>query len=266
MTHAAGDREPVFRGLELIATGLIKAQGLDLRFTGLEHIPSTGGAVLVLNHTGYMDFLPAAYGVYRTGRRVRFMIKSEVMDIAIMRFLVTNTRTIPVDRSQGAQAYTAALTSLRDGEIVAVYPEATISRSFELKEFKTGAVRMAAEAEVPMIPTIVWGAHRQWTKGGTRNMGRSRIPVAVRFGAPITLPSDADIDSATAQLRATMTETLHHAQQDYPHPAGAPWVPTRLGGSAPTPAEAAVIEAAEAERKAAARAAKAAQRQRKEGR
>lgn len=267
MTNAGGPagslpsrrrREPVFRALEIIATTLRRAQNLQLDFHGLGNIPETGGAVLVLNHTSYVDFLPAALGVHRVGRRVRFMIKSEVMDVAIMRFLVTHTGTIPVDRSQGTEAYRAAVESLRAGEIVAVYPEATISRSFELKEFKSGAARMAREAGVPLVPAIVWGAQRQWTKGGRRTMGRSGIPVRVRFGAPITVPADTDIDIATRTLRAAMTTTLHAAQQNYPHPAGEFWVPTRLGGSAPTPEEAAVIETEEAQRKQEARAAKAA--------
>ena len=62
-------------------------------------------------------------------------------------------------------------TRLREGELVGVYPEATISRSFELKDFKTGAARMAIEAQVPIIPLIVWGAQRVWTKDHPRNAG-----------------------------------------------------------------------------------------------
>ncbi|MFT4127082.1 MAG: lysophospholipid acyltransferase family protein [Gordonia sp. (in: high G+C Gram-positive bacteria)] len=262
MAHA---REPVFRALELTAAALVRAQKLDLHYEGLATVPHAGGAVLAINHTAYVDFLPAAYGVYLADRRIRFLIKSEVMDIAIMRFLVNHTRTIPVDRSAGAEAYVHAVRSLRDGEIVAVYPEATISRSFELKEFKSGAVRMAAEAGVPIIPVIVWGAHRQWTKGGRRRMGRSGIRVDVRFGAPIRVPRGVDVDETTADLRAVMTRMLHEVQDGYgPHPAGEFWVPARLGGSAPTPDEAVVIEEDEAQRKAAIRAEKVAERARKD--
>lgn len=255
-------REPVFRTLEIIAHTLVRVQGLDLRFTGVDNIPGhgSGGAVLTVNHTGYVDFIPAALGVYRAGRRTRFMIKSEVMKIAVMRFLVNHTGTVPVDRSAGSQAYHAAVERLRAGEVVAVYPEATISRSFELKDFKTGAVRMAADAGVPIVPAIVWGAQRQWTKGGRRNMGRSRIPVSVTFGTPLTVAPDADVTAETARLHEVMRRMLLDAQQAYgPHPAGEFWVPARLGGSAPTREEAAVIEDAEARRKAEARARKAAE-------
>ncbi|MDL9937635.1 lysophospholipid acyltransferase family protein [Gordonia sp. ABSL1-1] len=250
-------REPVYRTLEIIAGSLSWAQGLDRRYTGIQNIPETGGAVLAINHTGYVDFLPAALGVYRAGRRTRFLIKSEVMDVGIMRFLVNHTGTVPTDRSDGIEAYRRAVESLRSGEIVAIYPEATISRSFELKAFKTGAVRMAAEAGVPIIPVIVWGAHRQWTKGGKRNMGRSKTRVLSRFGLPLYADPTADPVAETNRLREVMTTMLHEVQESYEHPDGAFWVPTRLGGSAPTPEEAAVIEEDEAQRKAAARAAKA---------
>ena len=72
-----------------------------------------------------------------------------------------------------------AVERLRAGELVGVYPEATISRSFELKEFKSGAARMARDADVPIIPMIVWGAQRMWTKDHPRNMGRKKIPITV---------------------------------------------------------------------------------------
>ncbi|HEY9310954.1 lysophospholipid acyltransferase family protein, partial [Williamsia sp.] len=97
--------EPVFRALEVTAMVLVKAQGLKLDFVGLDKLPASGGVVLAINHTGYLDFLPAALGVYHRRRRVRFMIKSEMQKIAVMRFLIKHTKTVPVDRMAGAQAY-----------------------------------------------------------------------------------------------------------------------------------------------------------------
>ncbi len=76
------------------------------------------------------------------------------------------------------------------GNSSAVYPEATISRSFELKEFKSGAARMARDAEVPIIPMIVWGAQRMWTKDHPRNMGRKKIPITVAIGAARPIRGD----------------------------------------------------------------------------
>ncbi|WP_460015783.1 lysophospholipid acyltransferase family protein, partial [Mycobacterium avium] len=161
---------------------------------------------------------------------------------------------IPVDRGAGAGAYAVAVQRLREGELVGVYPEATISRSFELKEFKTGAARMAIDADVPIIPLIVWGAHRIWTKDHPRTLGRAKIPITVQVGAP--LRAREDIAQTDAALRDAMTTLLHQAQQHYPMQPGAYWVPRRLGGTAPTPAEAARMEADEAAARAAAAAAK----------
>jgi 1-acyl-sn-glycerol-3-phosphate acyltransferase len=241
--------EPVFRALEITAKTLVKAQGLKLTFVDLEKLPDTGGVVLAINHTGYLDFLPAALGVYHRGRRVRFMIKAEMQRIAIMRFLIKHTRTVPVDRAAGAQAYELAVQALRSGEVVGVYPEATISRSFEIKTFKSGVARMAIDAQVPIVPVIVWGAQRIATKGAPRNLGRSKIPIIVQFGEPIV----PDAGGATPardladRLRTTMAEMLGQVQRSYgEHPAGAFWVPARLGGGAPTLAEADALDVADA--------------------
>jgi 1-acyl-sn-glycerol-3-phosphate acyltransferase len=124
-----------------------------------------------------------------------------------------------------------------------VYPEATISRSFELKDFKTGATRMALEAGVPIVPVIVWGAHRIWTKDHPRNVGRKKIPVTVAVGPP--LPPVGSADQLMRELRAEMADLLHAVQQSYDHPEGAYWVPRRLGGGAPTMEQARVREDAE---------------------
>lgn len=249
--------EPVFRTLEATAKVVIRATGNKITFHDLENIPATGGAVIAINHTSYVDWLPAALAAYYRGRRLRFMIKTEMQDVKVVSFVIKHTGTIPVDRRAGAGAYAIAVERLRAGEIVGVYPEATISRSFELKEFKTGAARMAAEAKVPIIPLIVWGAQRLWTKDHPRHLGRNKIPITVAIGEP--LHAVESIEQTNAAMRAAMTELLYRVQEEYPHPEGAFWVPRRLGGGAPTMDEAKVleeIELAERARKRAEREAK----------
>ena len=116
---------------------------------------------------------------------------------------------------------------------------------------------MAGEADVPIVPLIVWGAHRIWTKDHPRHIfgktGRYKLPVTVQVGAP--LRAGEDIASTNAALRESMSSLLQEAQQRYPHPPGAYWVPRRLGGGAPTLAEAAQIEADEAAARSARKAA-----------
>ena len=183
-------------------------------------MPPTGGAVVAINHTGYLDFTLAWLPFYRQklGRKVRFMAKQEVFDHKITGPLMRSFRHIPVDRESGAASYAAAVDNLKAGELVGVYPEATISRSFEIKEFKTGAARMAIEAGVPIIPHVVWGAQRIWTKGHPKKIFRPKVPIQVIVGEPIepTLPTL----ELTALLHSRMQHLLIRAQEQYgPHPA-----------------------------------------------
>ena len=240
--------EPVFRALEITAQTLVKITGAQITYAGLDNIPTTGGAVIAINHTSYVDFLPAALALHRRGRRMRFMIKAEMQQVRSVNFLINHTGAIPVDRTAGAGAYTVAVERLRAGEMVGVYPEATISRSFELKEFKTGAARMALEAQAPIIPIIVWGAQRIWTKDHPRRLGRTKTPINVVVGAP--LPAYGEVPQLLGRLHDAMAGLLDVAQRGYPHPAGAYWVPQRLGGTAPTPAAAKVLDEAELARRA----------------
>jgi 1-acyl-sn-glycerol-3-phosphate acyltransferase len=235
--------EPVFRTLEIAGTTAVRVTGTRISYQGLDNIPAAGGAVIAINHTGYVDFLPAALAAKHRGRRLRFMIKAEMQGVTIVDFLIRHSKTIPVDRKAGAGAYAVAVERLREGELVGVYPEATISRSFELKDFKTGASRMALDAKVPIVPLIVWGAHRIWTKDHPKNLGRKKIPITVAAGSP--LPPEGTAELLMVHLRAEMTTLLHTVQQSYDHPRGAYWVPRRLGGSAPTMEEAQVREEVE---------------------
>jgi 1-acyl-sn-glycerol-3-phosphate acyltransferase len=92
---------------------------------------------------------------------------------------------------------------------------------------------MALEADVPIIPAIVWGAQRIATKGRPKHLGRTKTPVTVAIGEPIAATGTAD--ELTERLKISMAELLLQVQTAYgPHPAGEDWVPVRLGGSAPT--------------------------------
>ncbi|MFG1934551.1 lysophospholipid acyltransferase family protein [Mycobacterium sp. NPDC048908] len=236
--------EPVFRALEIAVSTATKTIGTKITYEGLENMPERGGAVIAINHTSYLDWWPAALAAYQRRRRMRFMIKAEMQDVKLVNFLIRHTGTIPVDRTAGGGAYAVAVERLRAGEIVGVYPEATISRSFELKEFKTGAARMARDAEVPIVPMIVWGAHRRWTKDHPKDLRRkNKIPITVAVGPPFGAADS--IDATTAAMREAMTSLLHKVQIDYPHPDGAYWVPRRLGGSAPTLQRAKQLDEAE---------------------
>src|SRR5271166_3020291 len=247
--------EPVYGTVIQIVRLMFRAQGLKITVTGVENIPTSGGAVIAINHTGYLDFMLAGLPTYQQGqgRKVRFMAKQEVFDHKITGPIMRSLRHIPVNRQDGAASYEAAVRNLKDGELVGVYPEATISRSFEIKEFKSGAPRMAIDAGVPIVPHIIWGAQRIWTKGHPKKLWRPKVPITVVVGEPIE-PTLA-VEELKGLLHSRMQHLLERAQELYgPHPAGEFWVPRRLGGSAPSLAEAARLDAEEAAARAARRA------------
>ncbi|VEH93347.1 2-acyl-glycerophospho-ethanolamine acyltransferase (plasmid) [Tsukamurella tyrosinosolvens] len=220
-------------------------QGIKFTEVDFHKFPRTGGAVVAINHTGYLDFPFAGKPADEAGhRKVRFMAKQEVFDNSKTGPIMRALRHIPVDREAGATAYQAAVDALKAGELVGVYPEATHSRSFELKGFKSGAARMAIEANVPIVPVVVWGAQQIWTKGLPKQLGRNKFRIVIGVCDP--LDPVGPPDELTARLKDSMQAMLLQLQDLYgPHPQGEPWVPARLGGTAPTLEEADAMDAAD---------------------
>ena len=198
--------EPVYRGVIGFARVLFFAEGLKFTIIGTENVPRTGGAVMAINHTGYMDFAYAGLAARPAHRLVRFMAKEGVFTHRVSGPLMRGMKHIPVDRDAGAASFRAAVAALKQGEIVGVFPEATISRSFELKDFKNGTVRMAAAAGVPVLPTVIWGSQRVWTKDHPKRLGRTGIPITIAIGEPVPVSRKDGFDAATEQVRSAMTD------------------------------------------------------------
>ena len=135
---------------------LFKLLGMKIKVKGGEHIPREGGAVLASNHISYVDFIFDGFAAQPSKRLVRFMAKKDAFEHPVSGPLMRSYHHISVDRAAGEQSLLDAIEYTKAGEIVGIFPEATISRSMEIKELKTGAVRVAAEAGVPLIPIIVW--------------------------------------------------------------------------------------------------------------
>jgi 1-acyl-sn-glycerol-3-phosphate acyltransferase len=229
----------------------LRAMDFKFRVTGQENIPRTGGAVVAINHISYVDFIMAGYGGRASKRLIRFMAKKETFDHRFSGPLMRALKHISVDRADGQASYDEAIRYLRAGELVGVFPEATISRSFLIKELKTGAVRMAAEADVPLVPMILWGTQRLVTKDHPRDFSRHKT-ITVTIGKPLD-PQGATAHEKTQQLHAAMTDMLDKAIREYPdeeQPPGSWWLPASYGGSAPTPEEAKKLDKEELARRA----------------
>jgi 1-acyl-sn-glycerol-3-phosphate acyltransferase len=213
---------------------------LDLKFTfyGQSHIPAKGPAILAMNHVGYLDFAIAGTAVLPTGRFVRFMAKKEIFAHPIAGPLMRGMKHISVDRNDGGPSFISALRALKSGEIVGVFPEATISQSFELKEMKSGVIRLAQESGAPILPTAIWGSQRIWSKKMPRDFTRRHYPVFVSIGAPIFIPPDEEIETGLQHLNQALQDLLNQLHKDYPDsPIGQRWAPASLGGTAPTKQE-----------------------------
>ena len=254
-------RDLTYPPIILTAKTAFRLLGQRIDMAGTEHVPRSGGVLLAVNHVGYVDFIYGGLAANPSGRKVRFMAKRELFDHSVSGPLMRSLHHINVDRADGVDSFRRAVHYLSNGEAVGIFPEATISRSMDLKEFKTGAVRIAAEAGVPLVPVILWGTQRMMTKDRPRDFSRG-TPIVIRVG-PALHPTGADPAAETAELKAVMGGLLDAAIAAYPaseQPPGSWWVPARLGGSAPTPEEAARLDAEEKVARAARRATKEAKR------
>jgi 1-acyl-sn-glycerol-3-phosphate acyltransferase len=255
-------RDVTYPPIIVTAKAAFKVLGQRIELTGTDNVPRTGGVLLAYNHIGYVDFIYGGLAANPSGRLVRFMAKRELFDHRYVGPLMRSLHHIEVDRGEGVASFHTAVDYLKQGEAVGIFPEATISRAMELKEFKTGAVRIAAAAGVPVVPVIMWGTQRMMTKDHPRDFSRGKT-IAIRVGEPLH-PTGDDPMADTVALRDRMSQMLVEAVRDYPaaeQPPGSWWVPASMGGSAPTLEEAARLDAEEKRERARKRAEKRAKRQ-----
>lgn len=229
---------------------------IKFRMTGVDNIPLVGGALLAVNHLSFVDYVMAGYPGVQRKRLTRFMAKQEIFDHPVGGPVMRSFHHIAIDRAAGGAGMKKAREYLDSGEVVGIFPEGTISQSFELQPLKTGAVRIAADAGVPLIPIVLWGTQRFLTKGKPRDFGRHKT-VSVEIGAPMYPTTEDDPAVVTTELQNRMEAMLDRLITSHPadeQPPGSWWLPASYGGSAPTPEEAAAMYAEErrkrAERKA----------------
>jgi 1-acyl-sn-glycerol-3-phosphate acyltransferase len=232
--------EPIYTGAIALGRLLFGTLRIKLRVAGREHLPLDGGAVVAITHFGYLEFAIVEWMTWLANRRrIRFMAKKAAFKGWPLGAFMRNMKHIPVDRAAGAGAYDEAVAALQRGELIGVFPEGTVSRSFEVQRLKAGAVRLAQEAGVPLIPVAVWGAHRILAKGAKgRARERVGVPVYVAIGAPQTVAPGADIHDASDALRTELQELTDRLQDIYPvDGTGQWWQPARRGGTAPSVAD-----------------------------
>lgn len=239
------DGERVYRSVIRSGKALLRALRLTVRSAGQEHVPTRGPVVLASNHASFPDFLFIGQALL-DHRLVRFMCRADIWDAPLPGKPVGRgmeaMRHIPVDRAAPAAAYLRGRSLLREGEAVCVFPEGGISTAYVVRALMPGAVALARETGAPLVPVTLWGSQRIWAqKQGPDapfpkpNLTRGRL-VDVRFHAPITVASDADVAETSRVLGARLQEGLEELQglpEHRPRPGEfAPWYPAHLGGHA----------------------------------
>lgn len=164
--QSAGPLTPALRFMVPVVRNLSRLVFKE-KFEGQQHIPVQGPALVVLNHISTLDPLATAAFVWTSGRLPMFMIKDSVFKVPVVGKLFAGSKQISVSRGSAAaqKSLQDAIAALRAGEVVAVYPEGTVTRDpdFWPMRAKTGVARIAlAVPEAKVIPVAQWGAHRAY--------------------------------------------------------------------------------------------------------
>ena len=251
-------RDFVYPAVIAAARTWFKLGDVRVEIVGEEHVPATGGALLAINHLSFVDYVMAGVPGANRKRLTRFIAKKEIFNHPVGGPVMRSFHHIAIDRASGREGMAKAVDYLRHGELVGIFPEGTISQSFELQPLKSGAARIAAEAGVPLVPVVLFGPQRFLTKGRGADFTRHKT-VSMEVGEPLHPGPDDDPTVVTAELQARMEAMLDRLITQYPadeRPDGAWWIPASHGGSAPTLEEAAAMYAEERRRRAEKKAAK----------
>jgi 1-acyl-sn-glycerol-3-phosphate acyltransferase len=198
-----------------LAVGIVKPALLLFTkhsWSGGEHVPREGGAVLVANHASHIDPLTFAHFVHEQGRVPRYLAKAALFDVFFVGWVLRSSGQIPVHRlsSDASVAFDSAVAAVRDGKLVVVYPEGTLTRDPDLWPMvgKTGAARIALSAGVPVIPAAQWGAHEILYPYSTRPRLWPRSLIRVAAGPPVDLDEYRDQPLTPDTLRAATSKIM----------------------------------------------------------
>ena len=184
-----------------------------------ERLPESGGCVVALNHLSHIDPVTAAHYLYDHGRKPLYLAKAGLFKNRALGAFLRACGQIPVQRGtrDAMSAYAAAVTAVRGGGVVVIYPEATITRDPELWPMrgKSGAARIALETGCPVIPVGQWGAQDILWPYAKRPHLFPRRTVTMQVGEPVDLdglrgvPITSEIiNEATDRIMAAITRQL----------------------------------------------------------
>lgn len=193
----------------------------ELAIEGTENVPTEGGVVIASNHQSWLDVQVLTAS---SPRRVHFVAKAEFREWPVLRHLIELSESVFVNRGGDTQALESIAEALRDGKVVAIYPEGTIpgeediprravDRSTGLLKGKTGAVRLAIQAGVPIVPVGVSGTGRALPPEIYPRLEVLRMPgnspIRIRYGEPMDLSEYYGKEVDKDELRRITDELMH---------------------------------------------------------
>ena len=167
---------------------------------GVDGIPRTGGAVLAANHVSHIDPILVAEMVLAQRRVPRFLAKNSLFATPVVGWWFRSAGHVEVDREAGRAGFDSAVAAVEQGQLVLVYPEGSITKRDDGRPMamKSGAVRIALAASVPLIPVAQWGAQEILPPYSRRLRLGWRRTVSLVVGAPISLEDLRGVEGARA--------------------------------------------------------------------
>lgn len=152
----------IIKTIKLLITPVVK---IDVK--GLENVPDMGGYIIAPNHVSHLD--PMILGTILSKKRpVRALAKSSLFTLPVVGKVLTKMGHIPVYRNsrEAKNSLTAAEEGIRNGEVIAIYPEGTIDMSDALLgDFKTGVARLSLATQCSVLPVAQMGAQKAFPPG-----------------------------------------------------------------------------------------------------
>ena len=174
-----------------------------IRVTGREHLPRSGGALVLSNHQSHLD--PVLIGL-AGDRRMSFVARKSLFGFAPFRWLIDSLDAIPLDREgSGFGGLKETLRRLKREELVLIFPEGTRTRDGFLGEIKPGFCAIAHRAEVPLVPVAIDGAFDALPR--TRDYPLPAV-IHIAFGPPL-MPEELSGFSSDEALVAEMHRRIH---------------------------------------------------------
>lgn len=197
------------------------------KWLNTEKIPKSGPVVFYSNHVSYLDALVFAHMLYMNGRAVRFIGKEAVFKIPVVGWVLTKAEQIPVKRQSdsAAVALAEAISALKMGHAIGIYPEGTLTRDPNLWPMtgKTGAVRLALAAGAQIVPVAQWGDHLIWPPYSKVLKIFPRKLVTIRVGDPVDISKwqgqvddPVAMEAATAEIMKALTAMVAELRNERP--------------------------------------------------